>query len=157
MLDEDLAELYGVETKRLMQQVRRNKERFPDDFMVQLTQEEFETLRSQIATSKEGPGGRRYRPYVFTEQGVAMLSSVLRSKQATAVNIEIMRAFVELRRIAQSHTELSKRIDELEREVKAGLGAQETKVAAIFEMLRQVTISKKRPRPAGFMPPGEGD
>jgi len=91
----------------------------------------------------------------FTEQGVAMLSSVLRSKQATAVNIEIMRAFVELRRMAESHAELSKRIDELEAEVKAGLGAQGKKVAAIFEMLRNVTISKRRARPVGFVAPKE--
>lgn len=152
MLDEDLAQLYGVETGALTRAVRRNKDRFPKDFSFQLSKKEFDELRSQIGISKER-GGRRYAPYVFTEQGVAMLSSVLRSKQATAVNIEIMRAFVELRRIAESHAKLSKRIDELEQEVKAGLGAQEEKVAAIFELLRQVTITKPRKRPAGFVPP----
>jgi ORF6N domain len=101
MLDEDLADLYGVETKRLIQQVKRNLKRFPDDFMFQLDKPEAEALRSQIATSNESRGGRRYAPYVFTEQGVAMLSGVLRSDRAIAVNIEIMRAFVELRRVAQ--------------------------------------------------------
>lgn len=90
MLDEDLADLYGVETKRLIEQVKRNLERFPDDFMFQLRKDEAAALRSQIATSNAGRGRRRYAPYVFTEQGVAMLSSVLRSKTAIAVNIEIM-------------------------------------------------------------------
>lgn len=104
MLDEDLADLYGVETKRLVQQVKRNLKRFPDGFMFQLTKAETEALRSQIATSNDGSGGRRYAPYVFTEQGVAMLSGVLRSDRAIAVNIEIMRAFVELRRVAGSFT-----------------------------------------------------
>ena len=93
LLDRALAELYGVETKVLLQAVKRNIERFPDDFMFQLTDQEFADLRSQSVTSK-GRGGRRYLPYVFTEQGVAMLSSVLRSKRAVQVNIEIMRAFV---------------------------------------------------------------
>lgn len=103
MLDEDLADLYGVATKRLVEQVKRNLDRFPEDFMFQLTEDEATALRSQIATSKTGRGGRRYAPYVFTEQGVAMLSSVLRSDRAIAVNIEIMRAFVELRRAAISY------------------------------------------------------
>ncbi len=94
MLDSDLAELYGVTTKRLNEQVRRNLSRFPGDFMFQLTESETHLLRSQIATSKSGRGGRRYPPYAFTEQGVAMLSSVLNSDRAIKVNIEIMRAFV---------------------------------------------------------------
>lgn len=114
MLDEDLADLYGVETKRLVEQVKRNLERFPADFMLQLSKEEATALRSQIATSNTGRGGRRYAPYVFTEQGVAMLSSVLRSKRAIAVNIEIMRAFVELRRVASSFAALQKRLETLE-------------------------------------------
>jgi ORF6N domain len=92
MLDEDLADLYGVETKRLVEQVKRNRDRFPEDFMFQLSKAEAAALRSQIATSNDGRGGRRYAPYVFTEQGVAMLSGVLRSKRAIAANIEIMRA-----------------------------------------------------------------
>lgn len=91
MLDEDLADLYGVETKRLIEQVKRNCDRFPEDFMFQLNKEEAAVLRSQIATSNDGRGGRRYAPCVFAEQGVAMLSSVLRSKKAIAVNIEITR------------------------------------------------------------------
>ena len=108
MLDEDLADLYGVETKRLVEQVKRNIERFPGGFMFQLDRSEAAALRSHIATSNAGRGGRRYAPYVFTEQGVAMLSGVLRSKRAVAVSIEIMRAFVELRRAAASHAAFEK-------------------------------------------------
>lgn len=119
MLDEDLADLYGVETKRLIQQVQRNLKRFPQDFMFQLDKTETEALRSQIVTSKEGRGGRRYAPYVFTEQGVAMLSGVLRSDRAIAVNIEIMRVFVELRRVASSYAAIEKRLEEIERELGA--------------------------------------
>lgn len=114
MLDEDLAELYGVETRVLVQQVKRNAKRFPADFMFQLTKVEAEALRSQFVISSDGRGGRRYAPYVFTEQGVAMLSGVLRSDRAVAVNIEIMRAFVELRRIAGSFEALQKRLDQME-------------------------------------------
>ncbi len=121
MLDEDLADLYGVETKRLVEQVKRNRERFPGDFMFQLCKDEAAALRSQIATSNGGRGGRRYALYVFTEQGVAMLSSVLRSKTAIAVNIEIMRAFVELRRIAGSYAALQEQLEGLECETTARL------------------------------------
>jgi hypothetical protein len=102
MLDADLAELYGVPTKRLNEAVRRNAARFPEDFMFQLTAEEAETLRSQFATSN-GRGGRRYIPYAFSELGVAMLSSVLNSERAVQVNIAIMRAFARLRELAASH------------------------------------------------------
>ena len=108
MLDVDLAVLYGVTTKRLNEQVRRNRSRFPADFMFQLTSEEVKSLRSQLATSKQGRGGRRYAPYVFTEQGVAMLSTVLNSERAIHVNIEIMKAFVRLREILASHKDLAK-------------------------------------------------
>jgi len=118
MLDEDLADLYGVETKRLVEQVKRNRDRFPEDFMFQLDRGEAVALRSQIATSNRGSGGRRYAPYVFTEQGVAMLSGVLRSKRAVAVNIAIMRAFVELRRAASAYASIEKRLEELERETR---------------------------------------
>jgi hypothetical protein len=121
MLDEDLAVLYGVETRRLIQQVKRNIDRFPSDFMFQLTKDEATALRSQSATSSDGRGGRRYAPYVFTEQGVAMLSGVLRSKTAVAVNIAIMRAFVELRRVAASYTAIERRLEGFERETKATL------------------------------------
>ena len=114
MLDRDLAVLYGVETKILNKAVKRNLQRFPPDFMFQLTQNEAESLRFQIGTSKRGRGGRRYLPYVFTEQGVAMLSSVLNSERAISVNIEIMRAFVKFRQLFMSNSELARRLDELE-------------------------------------------
>lgn len=107
MRDNDLATLYGVPTKRLNEQVRRNTKRFPADFMFQLTQQEAKALKSQFATSKQGRGGRRYLPLVFTEQGVAMLSSVLNSERAIQVNIAIMRAFVELRAMLTTHKDLS--------------------------------------------------
>ncbi len=118
MLDTDLAELYSVETKVLNQAVKRNIERFPEDFMFQLSMEEFDFLRSQSVTSSQW-GGRRYPPYAFTEQGIAMLSSVLRSKRAVLVNIEIMRAFVHLRLILSSHTELARKLNELEKKYDA--------------------------------------
>jgi hypothetical protein len=150
MLDEDLADLYGVETKRLIQQVKRNLKRFPGDFMIQLDQVEAEALRSQIATSNEGRGGRRYAPYVFTEQGVAMLSGVLRSDRAIAVNIEIMRTFVELRRVASSYAAIEKRLEEIERE----LGGHDEQLNQIFATLRQLISPPDRPkRPVGFRMP----
>ncbi len=114
MLDADLAAMYGVQTKVLTQAVKRNRDRFPDDFMFQLDYQELEILRSQIVTSSEW-GGRRYRPYAFTEQGVAMLSSVLRSPRAVKVNIEIMRTFVRLRSMLASHQELASRLTALEK------------------------------------------
>jgi phage regulator Rha-like protein len=116
-----VAELYGVQTRRLVEQVKRNIDRFPSDFMFQLTKDEATALRSQSATSNDGHGGRRYAPYVFTEQGVAMLSGVLRSQKAVAVNIAIMRAFVELRRAATSYTAIETRLEDLERETEAKL------------------------------------
>ena len=112
MFAQDLAELYGVETKVLMQAVRRNIDRFPQDFLFQLTNQEFTNLRSQIVTSSWG--GTRYLPYAFSEQGVAMLSSVLRSKRAVAVNIEIMRAFVRMRALIDGNRTLAKKITALE-------------------------------------------
>ena len=142
MLDADLADLYGVETGALTRAVLRNRERFPVDFMFQLTKEEWARLRCQIGISNEGRGGRRYRPRVFSEQGIAMLSSVLRSKQAVAVNIEIMRAFVELRRMAQSYEELSSRIDELEREVGAKLGRERARVDTIVALILSNTTKR---------------
>ena len=131
MLDTDLAILYGVPTKRLNEQVRRNKKRFPSDFMFQLTSEEVERLRSQIATSKTGPGGRRYRPYVFTEQGVAMLSSVLHSERAIQVNIAIMRAFVQLREMIGSNKGLARRLNELEKKY-------DSQFRVVFEAIREL-------------------
>lgn len=152
MLDEDLADLYGVETKRLVEQVKRNLDRFPKDFMFQLNKEEAAALRSQIATSNIGRGGRRYAPYVFTEQGVAMLSSVLRSKKAIAVNIEIMRAFVELRRFASSYAAIEKRLEQIER----GMGEHDEQLDQIFSALRQLIAPPPQPkRPIGFRVPEE--
>ena len=107
MIDEDLAELYEVPTHRLNEQMKRNRKRFPKDFMFQLMKEEAQSLRSQIAISKSGRGGRRSLPYVFTEQGVAMLSSVLNSERAIEVNIMIMRAFVKLRQMLETNEELN--------------------------------------------------
>ena len=118
MLDSDLAELYEVETKNLNKAVKRNIERFPDVFMFQLTEEEWQTLRFQFGTSKEGTpgkGGRRYLPYVFTEQGVAMLSSVLNSKRAIQINIQIMITFVKIREFALTNKELAQKVLELEK------------------------------------------
>jgi len=114
MLDRDLANLYEVETKTLNRAVKRNLQRFPLDFMFQLTEDEADALRYQIGTSNKGRGGRRYLPYVFTEQGVAMLSTVLNSERGIIVNIEIMRAFVKLRQLLASNTELARRLDQLE-------------------------------------------
>jgi hypothetical protein len=154
MLDEDLADLYGVETKRLIQQVKRNLKRFPEDFMFQLGKAEAEALRSQIATSNDGRGGRRYAPYVFTEQGVAMLSGVLRSDRAIAVNIAIMRAFVELRRAAAGYAALEKRLDRLERDTSSKLGQHDEQLDEVFKVLRQLIAPPVRPKRAiGFRMP----
>ena len=130
MLDADLAQLYGVETKALVRAVMRNLGRFPEDFMFQLSDEEFADLRRHSGTSRSW-GGRRYRPYAFTEQGVAMLSSVLRSPRAVAVNVEIMRAFVRLRRVLGSHAELARRLDELEHRYDG-------QFRAVFDAIRQL-------------------
>jgi hypothetical protein len=130
ILDADLAELYGVETRVLVQAVKRNPERFPEDFLFQLTPEEFTVLRSQYVTSR-GWGGRRYPPYAFTEQGVAMLSGMLRSPRAVQVNIEIMRAFVRMRQMLASHAGLTKKLLELEEKYDG-------QFAMVFEALRQL-------------------
>jgi hypothetical protein len=145
MLDSDLAELYGVTTKRLNEQVRRNLSRFPEDFVFQLTESESDLLRSQIATSKTGRGGRRYLPYVFTEQGVAMLSSVLNSERAIKVNIEIMRAFVRLRQILASNKELAKKLNELEKKYDA-------QFKIVFDVIRELMRTPEpKKRPIGFL------
>ena len=137
ILDKELAKLYGVTTKRLNEQVRRNQLRFPSDFMFQLTSEEAAALRSQIATSKPGRGGSQYRPYAFTEQGVAMLSSVLHSEQAVRVNIEIMRAFVRLRQLLTTHADLARKLDALEKKYDG-------QFQAVFEAIR---LLMKPPEP----------
>ena len=135
MLDAVLAEMYGVPTKRLNEAVHRNLMRFPDDFMFRLTAEEESSLRSQIATSK-GKGGRRYLPYVFTEQGVAMLSSVLNSEQAIQVNVAIIRAFVWLRRAVPAYKELADKVAELENAV----GKHDDAIKAIVQALQQMIV-----------------
>ncbi len=148
MLDSDLAELYGETTTRLNQQARRNMDRFPEDFAFQLTQEESDALMLQIATSKTGRGGKRKLPLVFTEQGVAMLSSVLRSKRAVAVNITIMRAFVRLREVLATHKDLARRMADLERGQKAQ-GRQITDVFKAIQKLLEPPKDKPR-RAIGF-------
>jgi ORF6N domain len=149
MLDSDLAELYDVPIKRLNEQVRRNRRRFPADFMFQLTQDEYSALRSQNATLKQGRGKhRKYLPYAFSEQGVAMLSSVLTSSRAIEVNIEIMRAFVRLRQFISAHKELSQKLVELERKV----GSHDEQIEVIFDAIRQLmTPTEPRKRKIGFL------
>lgn len=144
MLDSDLAELYGVETKALNRAVTRNIERFPKDFMFRLTPAEAETLRYQFGTSKRR-GGRRYLPYVFTEQGVAMLSSVLHSDLAIMVNIQIVRTFIRLRRILSSHADLARKLQELETKYDA-------QFKAVFEAIRALMEPPPEPpkEPLGF-------
>ena len=138
MLDRDLAELYQVQTKVLNQAVRRNLDRFPADFMFQLSDKEVAELnRSQFVTGSEKHRDPRFRPYVFTEQGVAMLSSVLRSKRAIIVNIEIMRAFVKLRQMLASNAELSRRLDELETKY-------DKQFKVVFNAIRQLMATSTR-------------
>ena len=146
MLDRDLAELYGVPTRRLNEQVKRNKKRFPRDFMYQLTNKEVASLKSQFATSSWG-GARRALPYAFTEQGIAMLSSVLNSDRAVQVNIAIMRAFVKIREMVAAHTEIAKRLDAVERKV----GSHDKEIKAVFDVIRRMIVEpvKKKP-PIGF-------
>ena len=144
MLDKDLATLYGVTTKRLNEQVQRNIDRFPSDFMFQLNNDETKVLRSQIATSKKGRGGRRYNPYAFTEQGVAMLSSVLRSKRAAEVNIAIMRTFVKLRQILAENGLLRRKIESMERKY-------DEQFQQVFAVLKCMISEETKPKqPFGF-------
>jgi hypothetical protein len=137
MLSTDLAEMYGVEPRALVQAVERNRERFPKDFMFQLSEKEFENLKSQIVTSSWG-GLRRARPYAFTEQGVAMLSSVLNSKRAVQVNIGIMRAFVQLREMIGTNKELARRLAELEKKYDA-------QFKVVFDAIRELMAPPKTP------------
>jgi phage regulator Rha-like protein len=146
MLDADLAEIYGVTTKVLNQAVKRNVARFPVDFMFQLTLEEAERLRYQFGTLKAGRGQhRKYRPYVFTEQGVAMLSSVLHSERAVRVNIEIMRAFVQLRQLLSTHADLARKLAALEKKYDA-------QFKIVFDAIRELMAPPELPRkrPIGF-------
>lgn len=137
ILDKDLSQLYGVPTKVLIQAVKRSLKRFPPDFMFHLNGDEFETLRSQIVTSSWG--GCRYFPYAFTEQGIAMLSSVLNSERAIAVNIEIMRAFVRLREMVASHKELAKKLQELEKKYDA-------QFKVVFDAIHALLEPPKKPK-----------
>jgi hypothetical protein len=145
MLDNDLAEMYGVETKRLIEQVNRNLLRFPAEFMFRLTDEEFEVLRSQIATSKRG--GRRYAPYAFTEHGILMLSSVLNSKQAITMSIKIIEVFVKFREILITQKDLLLKFEQLEKLVVQ----HDDDIQYIFQALKQLIYQKNEPRePVGF-------
>jgi hypothetical protein len=148
LLDEALAALYGVDVKALNQAAKRNADRFPADFMFQLTAEENAVLRSQIVTLKSGSGRhRKFRPYAFTEQGVAMLSSVLRSRRAVRVNIEIMRAFVQLRQMLASHAELAGKLAALEKKYDA-------QFKVVFDAIRELMAPPEPPRKRriGFTP-----
>jgi ORF6N domain len=162
LLDTDLAELYGVETRVLVQAVKRNLGRFPADFMFQLNAEEFIALRSQSVISNTGRGGRRTAPYAFTEQGVAMLSSVLNSDQAISANIQIMRAFVQLRQLASTHDDLAKKLAQLEDRVDGLTSGHDSfsrntrvQLKQLFDALRELANSTPPPeppkRPIGFV------
>ena len=149
MLDSDLAKLYGVLTKNLNKAVKRNIERFPQDFMFQLTNEEYQNLRFHNGTSKSTHGGRRFMPYVFTEQGVAMLSSVLESKQAIAVNIQIMRTFVQVKQFALEHKDLTKRFAELEQYFIQYCKDNEQDKQKIYEAI-DLLMDRTKPAKIGF-------
>ena len=139
MLDSDLATLYGVTTFNLNKAVKRNRDRFPEDFCFQLSEKEYRVLIFQSGIPNIGRGGRRFPPYVFTEQGVAMLSSVLRSKRAVMVNIAIMRVFVRIRKLMGEHKDLIQRLDKLEKKYNA-------QFKVVFEAIRQLVITPESPR-----------
>jgi hypothetical protein len=148
MIDRDLAQLYGVETKQLKRQVRRNIDRFPEDFMFELSAEEFQEWRSQFGASNEGDKmGLRYAPYVFTEQGVAMLSSVLNSERAIKVNIQIMRIYTKMREMLMTNQEILLKLEQLERKVTG----HDDNIQLIFRYLKQLLNPPREPRPrVGF-------
>jgi len=143
-MDRDLAVLYGVETKRLKEQVKRNIERFPEDFMFALSKSEFANWRSQFATSNRDKIGLRHSPMAFTEQGVAMLSSVLRSKTAIQVNIQIMRAFTKMRQLIFDNSELRKEIENLRADMDG-------KFQVVFETLDQLLTVDRKPKKIGYL------
>lgn len=147
MIDADLANLYGVETKRLNEQTRRNIERFPDDFMFQLTDEEFNCLRSQFATSNStaGRGGRRHLPYAFTEHGAIMAASVLNTPLAVEMSVQVVRAFVKLREMISTHKELAKKLEDLEQKY-------DSQFKMVFDAIRQLMTppEPKKKRTIGF-------
>ena len=143
MLDADLARLYGVETGALNRAVKRNADRFPGDFMFQLTSDEAEGLRCQIGISKKRRGGRRFLPIVFAEQGVAMLSGVLTSRRAVCVNVAIMRAFVRLRRMVSMNAELAAKLAEFERKIEM----HDESIRNLFEAIRELMAKPEEPEP----------
>ncbi len=143
MLDSDLAELYGVPTMRLNEQFKRNRDRFPPDFAFQMTRQEFESLISQSAMSNTGRGGRRTPPWAFTEHGVAMLSSVLRSKKAVQVNISIIRTFVKLREVLATHKDLARKVEQ-----------HDHQIAILFDRVQKILAPPNPPKhPIGYIPP----
>lgn len=147
LLDTNLAALYGVATGALIQAVKRNIQRFPEDFMFQLTAREWSSLRSQFVISNDARGGRRYAPYAFTEQGVAMLSSVLKSTRAITVNIEIMRTFVRMRELLTSNKELAQKLAELERKIST----HDQAIVGILKAIRELmSLPNPKKRPIGF-------
>ena len=156
MFDRDLAGLYGVTTGNLNKTVKRNIERFPSDFMFQLTRREADSLVFQSGRSKEGRGGSRYLPFAFTEQGVAMLSSVLRSKSAVQVNIQIMRVFTKLREMMLAHKDLARKIEDLERKFQEKFHDHDQKIMLVFnaikELLADIEEHSKKKGPMGFVP-----
>ncbi len=147
MLDMDLAALYGVSTKRMKEAVRRNIERFPDDFMFELTKVEYDNWSVQFESSNIGRGGTRYLPFAFTEQGVAMLSGVLKSEQAVAVNIAIMRTFVQMRKFMLSNIELNQRVEKLEHLIFEHLHEYSDEIKDIYEALTQLMQDKEEKEP----------
>ena len=149
MLDSDLAELYEVQTFRLNEAVKRNIERFPSHYMFQLTKEEYQLLTSQIAMSKKGRGGRRTIPYVFTEQGVAMLSSVLKSAKAIQINIRIIDTFVQMRQWALDNKELTKRVADIEKYLINYAKDNNKEIEKIYEAI-DLLMDRTKPRKIGF-------
>ena len=147
MLDSHLAGLYGVSTKRLNEQVKRNKQRFPADFVFQLTSAESRALRSQFATSNPRRGGSRYRPYAFTEHGAMMVASVLNTRRAIQVSLYVVRAFIRLRQFLATHKELAGKLAELENRI----AEHDEEITALFEAIRRLMEPPDKPgRPIGF-------
>jgi len=147
LLDSDLAELYGVTVKRLNEQVKRNAERFPQDFMFRLTGKEHESLRSQFATSNPGRGGRRYQPFVFTEHGAIMAASILNSERAVEMSLFVVRAFVRLRKILGNHRDLAMKLSELE----GKLDTHDHAIQEILDAIRELMDRSLKPqKPIGF-------
>lgn len=142
MIDRDLAELYGVETKRLKEAVRRNLNRFPEDFMFEMDKEEFENWRTQFATSKSDKVGLRYAPFCFTEQGLTMLSCVLSSDQAIKINILVVRTFTKMREMLYTHKDLLMEMEEIRKKV----AGQDDKIQMIFDYLKRFIQEQKKPR-----------